>query len=129
MASAQIPNVPVLPISNPAMLSEAIDPKKLATVKLGDEEFAFDRTKVADPPAKHFSEDINGLFEQWHSSNLLVVNGHGIPIKYWPHFYQAKRGFKLGVWKAIRVEWGNWKASINLMTHSMVNLHPIPVHC
>jgi len=86
-----------------------IDPEKVATVMLGDEEFAFDRTAVDDPPAKHFSEDIDGLFKQWNDSNLLVVNGRGIPIKYWPQFYQAKKGIKSGAWKAIRVEWGNWK--------------------
>jgi hypothetical protein len=40
---AQIPNVTVLPIANPATLSEAaIDPKKLVMVKLSDEEFALD---------------------------------------------------------------------------------------
>jgi hypothetical protein len=33
-------------------------------------------------PAKDFSEDINGLFEQWNNSDLLVVDGHSIPIKY-----------------------------------------------
>jgi hypothetical protein len=93
-------------ISNPAA---EIDPKNVATVQLGDNKFSFDRTTVDDPPAKHFSEDIEGLFEQWNNLSLLIVNGHGIPIKYWPKFYQAKKGFKSGAWKAIRVEWGNWK--------------------
>ena len=91
------------------MPASAIDPEKVVTVMLGDEEFAFDRTTVNDPPAKHFSEDIDGLFEQWNNSDLLVVNGRSIPIKYWPQFYQAKKGIKSGAWKAIRVEWGNWK--------------------
>jgi len=111
-ASAAIPNLPVSCISGHVTLpAAAIDSKDVATVKLGDEEFVFDRTTVADPPAKHFSDDIDGLFEQWNNSNLLVVNGRGIPIKYWPQFYQAKKGFKSGAWKAIRVEWGNWKVS------------------
>jgi len=89
----------------------SINPERLATVQLGNEEFIVDRTLVPDPPAKHFSSNIPGLFEEWHQSNSLVVNGHGIPIKYWPEFYQAKKGFKSGAWKAIRVEWGNWKVS------------------
>jgi hypothetical protein len=91
--------------------AESIPQDKLAIVKLGDEEFAVDRTQIPDPPAKHFSHDIPGLFEQWHHSNCLVVNGRGIPIKHWPQFYQAKKGFKSGAWKAIRVEWGNWKVN------------------
>lgn len=89
----------------------SINPERLAIVKLGDEKFSVDRSQIPDPPAKHFSNDLAGLFEQWHCSNSLVVNGRGIPIKYWPEFYQAKKGFKSGAWKAIRVEWGNWKVS------------------
>jgi len=97
-------------ISNQITLpAAAIDPKNMVIVQLGDSEFSFDQTMVDDPPAKHFSEDIEGLFEQWNNSSLLIVNGHRIPIKYWPEFYQAKKGFKSGAWKAIRVEWGNWK--------------------
>lgn len=95
------------------LVAAEINPKNLAIIKLGDEEFACDRTQISDPPAKHFSNNISELFQQWHQSEYLVVNGRGIPIKYWPEFYQAKKGFKSGAWKAIRVEWGNWKVSIH----------------
>jgi hypothetical protein len=104
--------ISTVPISSHIALpvpASAIDPEKVVTVMLGDEGFAFDQTTVNDPPAKHFSEDIDGLFEQWNNSDLLVVNGRSIPIKNWPQFYQAKKGIKSGAWKAIRVEWGNWK--------------------
>jgi hypothetical protein len=108
------------PISNIAnrgitLPAAAIDPKHLAIVKLGDEEFICDRTQVNDPPARHFSDNISGLFEHWHHSDYLVVNGRGIPIKYWPEFYKAKKGFKAGTWKAIRVEWGNWKVNFHIL--------------
>jgi hypothetical protein len=99
----------------------SIDPEKLTFAKLEDEDFAFDRTDVSDPPAKHFSDDIPGLFQQWHHSDLLIVNGRGIPIKFWPEFYRAKKGIKQGAWKLIRVEWGNWKVTYltnNLSSHS-----------
>jgi len=110
--SPAIPDIPVSCISSRVTQpATAINLKNVATVKLGNDEFMFDRTAVADPPAKHFSDDIDGLFEHWNGSDLLVVNGRGIPIKYWPQFYQAKKGFKSGAWKAIRVEWGNWKVS------------------
>jgi hypothetical protein len=111
-------------ISNQVALpAAAIDPKNVVTVQLGDRKFSFDRTMVDDPPAKHFSEDIEGLFEHWNNSSLLVVNGHGIPIKYWPEFYQAKKGFKSGAWKAIRVEWGNWKVSLFVVSNLLLLTH------
>jgi hypothetical protein len=97
----------------------AIDPKNLAIVKLGKEEFACNCTTVPDPPARHFSNNISGLFEHWHRSDHLIVNGQGIPLKYWPKFYWAKKGFKAGAWKAIHVEWGNWKVTFrSISTHS-----------
>ena len=112
MVTTTIP--PISNIANITLPAAAIDPKHLAIVKLGDEEFACDRTQINDPPARHFSDNISGLFEHWHCSDYLVVNGRGIPIKYWPEFYKAKKGFKAGTWKAIRVEWGNWKVNFNI---------------
>ena len=107
---------PVSNVTNQSIMlpAAAIDPKHLVIVKLGDEEFACDHTQVNDPPMRHFSNNISGLFEHWHCSDYLVVNGRGIPIKYWPEFYKAKKGFKAGAWKAIRVEWGNWKVNFNI---------------
>jgi len=58
---AALTNNVVSHISNPAA---EIDPKNVATVQLGDNKFSFDRTTVDDPPAKHFSEDI----EEFQSS-------------------------------------------------------------
>jgi hypothetical protein len=110
-----IPPVSNLTNQSITLPAAAIDPKHLAIVKLGDEEFACDRTQVNDPPARHFSDNISGLFEHWHHSDYLVVNGRGIPIKYWPEFYKAKKGFKAGAWKAICVEWGNWKVNFHIL--------------
>ena len=46
-------------------------------------EFAFDVCDVLDPPAINFSNDIDWHFCEWEISTLLVINGHGIPIKHW----------------------------------------------
>lgn len=86
-----------------------IFPGHLAVLKLGDEELAVDQTTVPDPPAITFSQDLSALFTEWHCSDKLVVNGRGIPIKYWPLFYHSKHGIKRGAWKALRTVWGNWK--------------------
>ncbi|KAF7980680.1 hypothetical protein HWV62_37115 [Athelia sp. TMB] len=86
-----------------------IFPGHLRILKLGDEELAVDQTAVPDPPAITFSQDLSALFTEWHCSDRLVVNGRGIPIKYWPLFYHSKHGIKCGAWKALRTVWGNWK--------------------
>lgn len=91
-----------------------ISPKNLIILKLGDDELAVDQTTVPDPPAIVFSHNLPALFSQWHCSNTLVVNGRGIPIKYWPVVYQAKFGVKGGAWKALRTQWGNWKVCLIL---------------
>ncbi|KAG1888949.1 uncharacterized protein F5891DRAFT_904697, partial [Suillus fuscotomentosus] len=44
------------------------------------------------PPTVHLSKDINQLCEEWEESNLLVVNGRGIPVKYWGEFYKKGKG-------------------------------------
>jgi hypothetical protein len=51
----------------------------------------------------------------------------GIPIKYWPELYQAKKGFKSGAWKAIRVKWGNWKVILSIFFNLLL-LTGAPVH-
>lgn len=86
-----------------------IAPQNLIILKLGDDELAVDQTAVPDPPAIVFSQDLSALFAQWHCSDALVVNGRGIPIKYWPVLYHVKHGIKRSAWKALRTNWGNWK--------------------
>jgi hypothetical protein len=88
---------------------EVIPPKNLGIAHLGQEQFSYDRTTVPSPPTVHLSKDINQLCEEWEESNLLVVNGRGIPVKYWGEFYKKGKGVKTAAWDALRVEWGNWK--------------------
>ena len=92
-----------------SQLGELIPDENLGTARLGDEAFQFDKTKVPDPPTIHLSKDIDRLCREWEDSTLLVVNGHGIPVKYWPEFYKKGKGAKTSAWQALRVEWGNWK--------------------
>ncbi|KAG2108143.1 hypothetical protein BD769DRAFT_1299859, partial [Suillus cothurnatus] len=61
------------------------------------------------PPTIHLSKDINQLCEEWEESNLLVINGRRIPVKYWGEFYKKGKGVRPAAWDALRVEWGNWK--------------------
>lgn len=88
---------------------EIIPPENLGIAHLGQEQFLYDRTTVPSPPTIHLSKDVNQLCEEWEESNLLVVNGRGIPVKYWGEFYKKGKGVKTAAWDALRVEWGNWK--------------------
>ncbi|TDL16528.1 hypothetical protein BD410DRAFT_795296 [Rickenella mellea] len=87
----------------------ADDPSNMRTVHLGHEEFRYNVTKVPDPPATHFSDNIDGLFKNWHESKLLIVNGRGIAVKFWPEFYMRSKGSRTHAWDALKGEWGKWK--------------------
>ncbi|TFY58918.1 hypothetical protein EVJ58_g6115 [Rhodofomes roseus] len=79
-------------------------------ISLDDQDIHIDKTHLPDPPAIHFSDDIPALFEQWNTSQLLKIDGHGIPIKHWDKVYKKRNGLvETDAWKAIKVEWGNWK--------------------
>ncbi|KAI0696041.1 hypothetical protein C8T65DRAFT_529848, partial [Cerioporus squamosus] len=73
------------------------------------EELAFDRTQVPSPPKVSFANDLPRLFREWHDSDLLTVNGRGIPIKHWERFYKKRVGIKQHAWDLVRVKWGNWR--------------------
>ncbi|KAM5541491.1 hypothetical protein V8D89_004681 [Ganoderma adspersum] len=53
------------------------------------------RTNVPNSPSVSFLHDLLQLFQE---SDLLTVNGHGIPIQHWPWFYKKKMNIKPGVW-------------------------------
>lgn len=79
----------------------------LTTIKLGDNDFTFDRSTVPDPPAVYFSDNLTRLFEHWYCSDLLQINGLGIPVKHWQEIYR-----KTGAWATLRTAWGNYKVRL-----------------
>ncbi|KAJ6598543.1 hypothetical protein B0H10DRAFT_1959374 [Mycena sp. CBHHK59/15] len=108
----------VVPSTSTVVPADAIDPANLMVVLLDDEELTFDYTRVPNPPNIHFSGDIPRLFREWESSTLLIVNGRGIAIKYWPLFYRRRKqglNHKNGAWDKIRTVWGNWKVCRHLL--------------
>ena len=105
--------------------------ENLGIAQLGSEQFSYDKTTVPSPPVIHLSQDINRLCREWEESHLLVVNGHGIPVKYWGEFYKRGKGVKATAWDALRVEWGNWKVSTPRNHESFIrtSMYLPPVHC
>ncbi|KAG1888683.1 hypothetical protein F4604DRAFT_1674330 [Suillus subluteus] len=107
-------NVPSKPCTTTQTTSvplppEIIPPENLGIAHLGQEKFLYDRTTVQSPPTIHLSKDINRLCDEWEESNLLVINGCRIAVKYWGEFYKKGKGIKMAAWDALQVEWGNWK--------------------
>ncbi|KAI0797201.1 hypothetical protein C8Q75DRAFT_231376 [Abortiporus biennis] len=100
-----------------------IPDRNLTVMKLGDREVVFNKTTITPPLMKHFSKDISGLFIEWEESNLFVVNGVSIPLKYWDKFFQKKSGIALakqGAWEKIKVTWGMWKVRTMREPHCSV---------
>jgi hypothetical protein len=110
---SQAPSAKSLSLSTTETLPrEKIPAANLAIARLGDEDFAYDKSKLQGPPLIHLSKDIQQLCQEWESSKLLVVNGRGIPVKFWGEFFKkSKTRMEFSAWDSIKVEWGNWKVS------------------
>ncbi|RDX40139.1 hypothetical protein OH76DRAFT_1490544 [Lentinus brumalis] len=96
---APVPDTPSGPSTAPLSLThlnyvavpqEAITPEDLLIFDLNSEEL-----------------DMLWLFCEWNHSDLLIINGRGIPIKHWGWFYKKHLGAKEFVWKKVRVKRGN----------------------
>ncbi|PIL27067.1 hypothetical protein GSI_10206 [Ganoderma sinense ZZ0214-1] len=98
-------------LSDAVVPRDAIPPANLLTFDFDDSTMLhFDKTyQVSNPPKVTFSDNLSQLFKEWHVSNLLRVNGRGIPVKDWDRFYKKRTGIKQHAWDLLRVQWGTWK--------------------
>ncbi|KAH9927790.1 uncharacterized protein B0H18DRAFT_875189 [Fomitopsis serialis] len=98
------------PSCTPQVVQETTPADRCVCVNLDGRDIYFEKADLPDPPAIHFSDDIPGLFLEWHASRRLIIAGHGIPIKHWDKLYKKRNKLvETDAWKAIKVEWGNWK--------------------
>ncbi|KIK83355.1 hypothetical protein PAXRUDRAFT_704206 [Paxillus rubicundulus Ve08.2h10] len=74
MLSRPYPTSSQLPIPR-----QSIPEEHLGIAYLSNTELTYDRRHVPNPPAIHFSQDIDRPCREWESLTLLTVNGHGIP--------------------------------------------------
>ncbi|KAG1887561.1 hypothetical protein F4604DRAFT_1916351 [Suillus subluteus] len=70
---------------------EDIPVVNLKVAHLGNKDFTYDKSQLRGPPLIHFSRDIERLCSEWESSDLPIVNGRGIPIKYWGEFFKKSK--------------------------------------
>lgn len=85
------------------------------SVRIGDEDFSFDPASVPDVPTVSYSQKLDDLFKHWDTildkrDAYLVVEGRGIPVKYWPEFYNKRKGMtNPSSWDAKKGQWGKWR--------------------
>lgn len=71
------------------------------------EEVVFNKKiPLCNPPAVHYLSQISQLFMDWYNSDLVRINGRGVPIKSWDVLYKT---YGKGQWSTSRNKWGNWK--------------------
>ncbi|KAM5537041.1 hypothetical protein V8D89_009370 [Ganoderma adspersum] len=96
---------------------EAIPPEHRRFFNLEDGVLYFHEAQVPDPPKVTFADDLSQLFKDWYVSDLLIVNGRGIPVRDWDSFYRKRTGIKQHAWDALRVQWGLWKHIVTEREH------------
>ncbi|RDX57530.1 hypothetical protein OH76DRAFT_1395357 [Lentinus brumalis] len=98
-----------MPATAVAHDKDTIAPENRLVFELDGKSLVFDKSTVPNPPKISFADDISRLFREWHASDLLVVNGQGIPIKHWERFYKKRNRIKEHAWDVVGGLWGHWK--------------------
>ena len=99
----------------PPAASSSTPPREYRlTLTIDGRQLTCDARHVPDPPVRHFSKNVDLLFQHWAASTILSIDGSGVPLKYWPDVYKGlgRLGLKPKAWDAIKVEWGNWKVCL-----------------
>jgi len=66
----------------------------------------FTASDISDPPHLKYSNNLDGLLEDWEDSSYLIIKGVSIPLKYWS---QVFRWAKPDAWNVLKTHWSNWK--------------------
>lgn len=84
------------------------------TIMLNGIEIRVDPKEIPITPlAMKFSNDLNYLFREWHSSTLLKIADHGIPLKLWPEVYKLAGQAHWSSWQQThKVLWSNFKVCL-----------------
>lgn len=87
----------------------------------------FTQDDVPDPPAVSFADDIPKLNSMWDDSPAhwgreahLIINGHLIPLVYWPDAY---RYGKKKQWQGTKAKWHEWKVNSIFFSESRSELN------
>ncbi|KAI0682770.1 hypothetical protein BC835DRAFT_1424019 [Cytidiella melzeri] len=103
-----------------AVPAEHIPEKHCGVFSIDGSAITFDkRVPVCNPPSVHFSQRIPDLFRHWNKLNLVMLNGHGVPVKHWDRLYKVRGAgvAQSGQWANARADWANWKYIAEEMEH------------
>ncbi|KAJ7701043.1 hypothetical protein B0H14DRAFT_3173685 [Mycena olivaceomarginata] len=84
-------------------------------LKLGTQEITYSVDEIPDPP------DGPGTPIQTLTTSgkrLPTVNGHPIPLKYWPTLYKNVTGSKNQIWAKTKAHWSDWRFLMDYWEHS-----------
>ncbi|KAI0703713.1 hypothetical protein BC835DRAFT_1410445 [Cytidiella melzeri] len=83
------PQHPTAVVQHTLTPAELIPIEHRGVLVLGDRSVTFDKwIPLCDPPGIHFSQQISELFHHWNSSDLVMLNGEGVPVKYWDKLFK-----------------------------------------
>jgi hypothetical protein len=66
----------------------------------------FTALDISDPPYLKYSDNMEGLIQDWEDSSYITIQGTPIPLKYWS---QVFRWAKPKAWDVLKDNWSNWK--------------------
>ena len=83
---------------------------KIRSLKMDNmkEPLQYSGLDIDDPPLLTYSNNIDGLLQDWEDSSHLVVNDVSIPLKYWKQIF---RYAKPEAWKLLKNNWSNWRVN------------------
>ncbi|KAJ7821441.1 hypothetical protein B0H14DRAFT_2599204 [Mycena olivaceomarginata] len=108
-------------------------------LKLGTQEITYSVDEIPDPPVLKFCignprANVLALATMWtdepgwpwHTNpdadnqrkRLPTVNGHPIPLKYWPTLYKNVTGSKNQIWAKTKAHWSDWRFLMDYWEHS-----------
>ncbi|KAG2055822.1 hypothetical protein BDR06DRAFT_881556 [Suillus hirtellus] len=113
----------------PSSDGESVVVDETCQLKLGDgTEVSFVVSNVPDPVAVTFKQDIpclNAMWDDtspyWRKELVLTIEGHPIPIVYWPDVYHYG---KYGQWQETKSQWCGWRVK-EFWKEFSVNGHPM----
>lgn len=73
---------------------------------LNNSSLIFTAHDISDPSHIKYSNNLDGLLEDWEDSSYLIIKGVSIPLKYWS---QVFRRAKPDAWNVLKTHWSNWK--------------------
>ena len=78
---------------------------KMRLLSMQDIKVAYSLEDVPIPNIPSFARNVSQLFDEWDKSDILVIRGVPIPLRYWSEIYRQKPV----TWKVLKKPYSDWK--------------------